>query len=199
MEQDQWDERYAATELVWTAEPNRFVVEELAGETPGRALDLGAGEGRNAIWLAEQGWQVTAVDFSQLGLAKAAKLAAARGVAVSWEHADLRRYHPARGGYDLVLLAYIHLPPGEFAGLLATAASALAPGGTLLVVGHDVANLSEGYGGPQDPTILHRADDIVAALPGLAIRRSGQARRLVRTADGDRVAIDTVVRARRPA
>ena len=199
MEQDQWDERYAATELVWTAEPNRFVVEELAGETPGRALDLGAGEGRNAIWLAEQGWQVTAVDFSQVGLAKAAKLAAARGVAVSWEHADLRQYHPAPGSYDLVLLAYIHLPPGEFAGLLATAVSALAPGGTLLVVGHDVANLSEGYGGPQDPAILHRADDIVAALPGLAIRRSGQARRLVHTAGGEQVAIDTVVRARRPA
>ena len=198
MEQDQWDERYAATELVWTAEPNRFVVEELAGETPGRALDLGAGEGRNAIWLAEQGWQVTAVDFSPVGLAKAAKLAAARGVNVSWEQADLRQYHPAPGGYDLVLLAYIHLPPGEFGGLLATAVSALAPGGTLLVVGHDVANLSEGYGGPQDPAILHRADDIVTALPGLAIRRSGQARRLVRTADGDRVAIDTVVRARRP-
>ncbi len=199
MQQDQWDERYAATELVWTAEPNRFVVEELAGETPGRALDLGAGEGRNAIWLAEQGWQVTAVDFSQVGLAKAAKLAAARGVAVSWEHADLRQYHPAPGGYDLVLLAYIHLPPGEFAGLLATAASALAPGGTLLVVGHDVANLSEGYGGPQDPAILHRADDIVTALPGLVIRRSGQARRLVRAGEGDQVAIDTVVRARRPA
>ena len=198
MEQDQWDERYAATELVWTAEPNRFVVEELAGETPGRALDLGSGEGRNAIWLAGQGWQVTAVDFSSVGLAKAAKLAAARGVAVSWEHADLRQYHPAPGAYDLVLLAYIHLPPGEFAAVLATAASALAPGGTLLVVGHDVANLSEGYGGPQDPEILHRADDIVSALPGLAIRRSGQARRLVHAADGDQIAIDTVVRAQRP-
>jgi len=199
MQQDQWDERYAATELVWTAEPNRFVVEELAGEPPGRALDLGSGEGRNAIWLAGQGWQVTAVDFSPAGLAKAAKLAAARGVAVSWEQADLRGYQPAPGGYDLVLLAYIHLPPGEFAAVLTMAASALAPGGTLLVVGHDVANITEGYGGPQDPGILHRADDIVAALPGLAIRRSGQARRLVHSADGDQVAIDTVVRARRPA
>ena len=199
MQQDQWDQRYAATELVWTAEPNRFVVEELAGETPGRALDLATGEGRNAIWLAEQGWQVTAVDFSPVGLAKAAKLAAARGVSVNWENADLRQYHPAPGGYDLVLLAYLHLPPGEFGAVLTMAAAALAPGGTLLVVGHDVANLSEGYGGPQDPQILHRADDIVAALPGLTIRRSGQARRLVRTAGGDRAAIDTVVRACRPA
>ncbi len=199
MRQDQWDERYAAAELVWTAEPNRFVVEELAGQTPGRALDLGTGEGRNAIWLAGQGWQVTAVDFSAAGLAKAAKLAAARGVTVSWEHADLRQYRPAPGSYDLVLLAYLHLPPGEFRAALAMAASALAPGGSLLVIGHDVANLSEGYGGPQDAGILHRADDIVAALPGLAIRRSGQARRVVHTADGARVAIDPVGRARRPA
>jgi SAM-dependent methyltransferase len=199
MRQEEWDERYAGTELVWTAEPNQFVVEELAGDTPGRALDLGTGEGRNAIWLAEQGWQVTAVDFSAVGLAKAAKLAASRGTTVTWEQADLREYRAEPGAYDLVLLAYIHLPPGQWAAVLAMAASALAPGGTLLVVGHDVANLSEGHGGPQDPQILHRADDIVAALPGLTIRRSGQARRLVDAAGGRAVAIDTVVRAERPA
>lgn len=198
MEQELWDQRYAGTELVWTAEPNRFVVEELAGETPGRALDLGTGEGRNAIWLAEHGWQVTAVDFSPVGLAKAARLAASRGVTVDWVQADLRHYQPAPGGFSLVLLAYIHLPPAEFAGLLAMASAALAPGGTLLVIGHDVDNISRGHGGPQDPAILHRADDVVAALPGLLIRRSGQARRPVQTSEGERIAIDTVVRAQRP-
>lgn len=198
MEKDEWDQRYAGAELIWTAEPNRFVVEELAGERPGRALDLGTGEGRNAIWLAEQGWQVTAVDFSQAGLAKASRLAGSRNVTVGWVQADLRDYQPAEASYDLVLLAYIHLAAAEFAGLLKTAATALAPGGTLLVIGHDVANLTEGYGGPQDPAVLHRADDIVAALPGLTIRRAGQARRLVHTGDGDKVAIDTVVRAHRP-
>jgi SAM-dependent methyltransferase len=198
MEQDQWDQRYASTGLVWTAEPNRFVVEELTGERPGRALDLGTGEGRNAIWLAEQGWRVTAVDFSQVGLAKAARLAGSRGVTVDWVQADLREYQPAAASYDLVLLAYIHLPRADFAALLTSAAAALAPGGTLLVIGHDVANLSEGHGGPQDPEVLHRAGDILAALPGLTIRRSGQARRPVRTGDGDAIAIDTVVRAQRP-
>ncbi len=95
MDQSQWDELYAGTELVWTAEANRFVVEELAGLTAGPALDLGTGEGRNAIWLDERGWQVTAVDFSAVGLAKAAELAARRGVTgVRWVEADLREYQP---------------------------------------------------------------------------------------------------------
>ena len=90
MDQREWDELYASTELVWTAEANRFVVEELTGLAAGRALDLGTGEGRNAIWLAERGWQVTAVDFSAVGLAKATELAARRGVAgVRWVEAGV--------------------------------------------------------------------------------------------------------------
>jgi SAM-dependent methyltransferase len=198
VDQRQWDEAYASAELVWAAEANRFVVEELAGLAAGRALDLGTGEGRNAIWLAERGWQVTAVDFSAVGLAKAAELAARRGVtSVRWVEADLREYQPGPAAYDLVLLAYVHLPPDEFAALLPMAASALAPGGTLLVVGHDVDNIAHGHGGPQDPRILHRVQDVVAALPGLAIQRAEQARRPVLTGDGERAAIDTVVRAQR--
>jgi SAM-dependent methyltransferase len=198
LDQHQWDELYASTELVWTAEANRFVAEELAGLAAGRALDLGTGEGRNAIWLAERGWQVTAVDFSAVGLAKAAELAAGRGVTgIRWVEADLRGYQPVPAACDLVLLAYVHLLPDEFAALLAAAASALAPGGTLLVVGHDADNISRGYGGPQDPRVLHRVQDVVAALPGLAIQRAGQARRPVLTGDGERAAIDTVVRAQR--
>ena len=199
MDRHEWDELYASTELVWTAEANRYVVEELAGLAAGRALDLGAGEGRNAIWLAERGWRVTAVDFSAVGLAKAAELASRRGVTgVRWVQADLREYQPGQAGYDLVLLAYVHLPPEEFGALLAAAASALAPGGTLLAIGHDVDNIAHGHGGPQDPRILHRAGSVTAALPGLTIHRAGQARRPVPAGDGERVAIDTVVRAQRP-
>ena len=198
MDQRQWDELYASTELVWTAEPNRFVAEELAGLAAGCALDLGTGEGRNAIWLAEQGWQVTAVDFSAVGLAKAAELAAGRCVTgVRWVRADLRGYQPGPAAYDLILLAYLHLLPDEFGALLAAAAAALAPGGTLLVVGHDADNIAHGHGGPQDPRVLHRVQDVVAALPGLDIQRAEQARRPVLTGDGERTAIDTVVRAQR--
>ena len=179
MDQGQWDELYASTELVWTAEANRFVVEELAGLATGRALDLGTGEGRNAIWLAERGWQVTAVDFSAVGLAKAAELAARRGVTgVRWVEADLREYQPGPAAFDLVLLAYVHLPPDEVpAALLQRAASALAPDGTLLVVGHDVDNIAHGHGGPQDPRILHRVQDVVAgaARTGHPAGRAGPA------------------------
>jgi SAM-dependent methyltransferase len=197
VDRQEWDERYASTELVWSAGPNMFVTGELAELPPGRALDLGAGEGRNAIWLAGRGWQVTAVDFSAVGLAKGAKLAEARGVSVEWEQADLGAYRPAPGGYDLVLLAYVHLLPGQFHAVLQIAASAVAAGGTLLVVGHDVDNIENGYGGPQVPELLHRVDDVVSALPGLDILRAEQARRPVQTPDGDRFAIDTVVRAQR--
>ena len=104
MDQREWDELYASRELVWTAEANRFVTGELAGLTAGRALDLGTGEGRNAIWLAERGWQVTAVDFSAVGLAKAAELAARRGATgIRWVEADLREYQPGQAAPGMTL------------------------------------------------------------------------------------------------
>jgi SAM-dependent methyltransferase len=199
VDRQQWNDRYASTDLVWTAEPNVFVVRELAGMTPGRALDLGAGEGRNTIWLAERGWQVTAVDFSAVALAKAAKLAAARGVTgITWVEADLRGYQPPPDSFDLVLLAYIHLPRAESDALLHAAATALAPGGTLLFVGHDRDNITHGHGGPQEPAVLHQSAEVVAALPGLIIQQAGQERRPVPTDEGERTAIDTLVRAQRP-
>ena len=154
MDQTAWDERYAGPELVWGAGPNCFVTEELAALEPGRALDLGTGEGRNAIWLAARGWQVTGVDFSAVGLARAAELARQRGVNAGWVKADLLSYQPSPAGYDLVLIAYIQLQAGELAHLVRTAATALAPGGTLLAVGHDRDNLDRGYGGPQYPDVL---------------------------------------------
>jgi SAM-dependent methyltransferase len=198
MDSQQWDERYAGPELVWTAEPNRFVAEELAECPPGRGLDLGAGEGRNAIWLAARGWQISAVDFSAVGLAKAASLAASRDVTVDWIEADLREYQPAAGAYDLVLMAYLQLAESELAHVLRSASMALAPGGTLLVVGHDRDNISRGHGVPQDPGILHTPESVVAALPALRILRAEQAHRPVQTEHGERIAVDTVVRAQRP-
>src|ERR1700759_3663673 len=142
MDQAAWDERYAGPELVWGSGPNCFVAEELAALAPGRAIDLGTGEGRNAIWLAERGFTVTAVDFSQVGLARAAGLAAGRGVSVDWVHADLLDYRPTAGGYHRVLGASTQWPADRLTALARTAASALAPGGTLLAVGHDRDNLA---------------------------------------------------------
>ncbi|HEX9033296.1 MAG TPA: class I SAM-dependent methyltransferase [Streptosporangiaceae bacterium] len=198
MERQAWDERYAGPELIWGAGPNRFVVEQLAGLSPGRAIDLATGEGRNAIWLASQGWKVTAVDFSAVGVARAADLAAQRGVSVDWVTADLREYQPEPSGFDLVLIAYLQLPIADLTPILARAAAALAPGGTLLLVGHDRENLEHGTGGPQDPVRLHTPQEIVSALPGLRIDVAERRKRPVTTPDGDKDAIDTLVRAVRP-
>jgi SAM-dependent methyltransferase len=202
MDREAWNQRYADAELVWSAEPNRFLVQEVADLRPGRALDLGAGEGRNAIWLGERGWRVTAVDFSGIGLQRARRLAEARGVEVNWIEADLRSYTPARGAFDLVVLVYIHLPGEERRSMVRGAAAAVAAGGTLLVLGHDRSNLHEGYGGPQDPTILFSPEDItddLAGIEGLRVVRSDRVMRPVMTDDGERNAIDALVRVERRA
>ena len=197
MEREDWDRRYHGTELLWTAEPNRFVATELQGLPPGRALDLGAGEGRNAVWLAERGWRVTAVDFSSVALDKGRGLAQARGVSVDWVSADLRGYRPEPAAYDLVLVAYLHLLPAERAAVLCGAATALARHGTLLVVGHDLANLAEGVGGPQDPAVLYTPEAIAAELTGLEVGRAERVRRPVDTDAGTSEAVDTLVLATR--
>lgn len=198
MDSSAWDERYAsAPDLVWTAEPNRFVVEEVAGLSPGRAIDLAAGEGRNAVWLAQQGWEVTAVDFSAVAIERGRELARQRDVNVDWQVADVTEYQPPADGFDLVLIAYLHLPAAEIATVLSHARDAVRAGGRVLVVGHDLANLSSGTGGPQDPDILLTPEAVVQELPGLRIRRAETARRPV-TVEGRAVdALDTVVVAER--
>ncbi|MGX7672301.1 class I SAM-dependent methyltransferase [Plantactinospora sp. DSM 117369] len=197
MDASDWDRRYAATELLWSAEPNRFVDAELADLPPGRAVDLAAGEGRNAIWLASRGWQVSAVDFSAVAIAKGRTLAEAAGVEVEWVIADLLDHVPEPDRFDLVLVAYLQLPSEQLGTVLDRAARALAPGGVLLVVGHDVENLRDGVGGPQDPAVLYSPEGITARLPGLSVDRAERVRRPV--VDADREAIDTLVRAHRSA
>lgn len=165
-----WDARYDSAQLVWGAEPNRWVVREAAHLSPGRALDLAAGEGRNSIWLAARGWQVTAVDFSAVALERAGRLAAAQpgdiADRLTLVHADVLEFHPDPGGYDLVLIAYLHLPAEQRRAVLRLAADALAPGARLLVVGHDTSNLTDGVGGPQDPRVLFTPQDVLADLAG---------------------------------
>jgi SAM-dependent methyltransferase len=201
LEREDWNRRYLDREHEHEppAEPNRFVFAELAALAPGRALDLGCGMGRNAVWLAEGGWDVTAVDFSDVAVRRARRLAARRGVRVEWLRADLRNYAPPEGAFDLVLLAYVHLPREERRLVLRRAAAALAPGGTLLAVGHDLRNLTEGWGGPSNPDVLYTPDDLVADLEGLAIERAERVTRTVETDEGEAEAVDALVRAQRPA
>ena len=202
MDRRDWNTRYSAADLVWGAEPNRFVAAELDGrESQGRALDLACGEGRNAIWLAERGWTVTAVDFSDVAIERAEKLAERRGVEVEWICADLASYEPPSATFRLVLVSYLQLPAADLRGVFALAAEAMVPGGELLMIGHARLNLTEGVGGPRDPACLWTPDEIDAALRalGLSVERCEHVRRPVDTEDGPREAIDLLVRAYRPA
>ena len=195
MSREQWDERYGTEALIWKADPNRFLVEELDGLAPGRALDLACGQGRNSIWLASKGWEVTGVDFSRVGLAKARRHAAERGVQATWVEADVVEWQPPLGHFDVVVVMYLHLPLEQHLLVLAHASEALAPGGLLLVVGHDRSNLIDGTGGPQDAAVLYSPEDIVAGLRGLTVERAERVRRTVVTDAGESSAIDALVRA----
>jgi SAM-dependent methyltransferase len=198
MDAAMWDELYRGSELVWSGRPNRFVEEELAGLPAGRAVDLAAGEGRNAIWLAEQGWEVDAVDFSAVALAKAERLAAERGVRLRTVCSDLTAWSAPDDAYDLAVIAYLHLAWPQVAQVLRLAASAVRTGGTLLLVGHHAANPERGFGGPQDPRVLYSAEQIaVEWRPYARILRAEGVTRPVETAEGQRTAIDTLVRAER--
>jgi SAM-dependent methyltransferase len=195
---EDWNSRYAGKELVWTAQPNRLFASEVADLPPGRALDLACGEGRNAVWLAEQGWRVTGIDFSDVAIAKAGELAASRGVEVEWVVGDVLAVELERLAFDLVAVLYLQLPADELAHVIRAAARTVAPGGTLLLLGHDSTNLADGHGGPKDPAVLFTPEDVVAQLDELVVERAEKVRRTVSLDDGEAVAIDAFVRASRP-
>lgn len=197
MKPEDWDRRYAETGLLWSAEPNRSLVGEISGVQPGRALDLACGEGRNALWLAELGWRVTGVDYSRVAIERARTRAARERRDVEFVCADLLEYEPETDAFDLVLVLYLQLPADERRRVLSKAVTALAPGGTLLVVGHDLLNLTEGVGGPSDPGLLFTPEDVAADILDLEVQKAERIRREV--SDADRPAIDALVRAVRPS
>ncbi|MBC9734908.1 SAM-dependent methyltransferase [Nocardioides marmotae] len=209
MDAEAWDERYAASDLVWSAGPNVFVEAECSGLPAGRALDLAAGEGRHALWLARRGWRVTALDFSAVALDKGRQVAEGSGLAdaITWVRADATTWRPPAGTtYDLALLAYLQLPPAQRRAAARGAYDALAPGGALLVVAHDRTNSTEGVGGPQDPEVLMSAEDVLGDLTGLPheVEHAGRAGRRVEPGHGAddapaRTAWDCVVRVHRAA
>lgn len=198
MDSAEWDDRYRDHEMVWSSGPNMFVAQACTDLSPGRAIDLAAGEGRNAIWLAERGWDATAVDFSAVAVDKALAIARRRGVAITAEVADLSTYVPEPNRYDLVVVAYLQLVSVELTPILERAAAAVAPGGTFVLVAHDVSNLTGGYGGPQSADVLTTPEQVAAVLTDdFTINRAEVAERPVSSDAGDRTALDTVVVARR--
>jgi SAM-dependent methyltransferase len=191
MDREGWNRRWQERGSHCADDANDLLATELAPLTPGRALDLGCGAGRSAICLAERGWLVTAVDFSDVALGFG--FARAHGSEVDWVLADLRGYEPEAEAFDLVLVLYVHLPPGERRPFLARAAQALAPGGTIIVAGHDLTNLGSGAPGPSNPDVLYTPERIERELPGLEVRKAERVTRRVETGEGEAVAIDTLV------
>jgi SAM-dependent methyltransferase len=200
-----WDERYAAADLVWSATPNQFVAGELEELRPGRALDLAAGEGRNSLWLAERGWDVTAVDFSRVALDKGRALQErhdrGRDLHIAWLHGDALTYEPGPDPFDLVVVAYLQLPADELRTAVRRSYAALREGGTFFLVAHDSSNLTDGAGGPQDPSVLCTAEDVLADLDGerFEVLRAERVARTVRPDEAhrgepDRTAYDCLVR-----
>jgi SAM-dependent methyltransferase len=167
----------------------------------GTALDIACGEGRNTLWLARLGWRVLGVDFSAAAIERAATLAAAERddvqLHVSWRVADVIAEPPRPDRYDLALISYLHLAPGDFEQVLRGAARSVRPNGRLVVVGHDRRNSAEGVGGPQDAELLYVPDELAAVAidEGLAVEVADTVERP--TDDG--TALDSILRARRPA
>ena len=200
MDANEWDEKYAASELVWSAEPNRFVAELVEPLTPGTAVDIAAGEGRNAIWMASRGWTVVATDFSQVAVERArARAAAVLGPDAGRLTAlvgDARLPAPGSpAAYDLALFSYLQVPRDDLRAALRAGVEAVRPGGHVIVIGHAGRNLTEGYGGPSEREVLYDPDEVVEAVEGLPVRvlHADIRVREVETGDGVREALDSVV------
>lgn len=194
MNSDMWDERYKEKELIWSAEPNVFLPPIVGGLAVGSALDLACGEGRNAIWLAREGWDMTGVDFSSIAIDKAREIAG--NTPVDWQVGDVTDFRPGRV-FDLVIIVYVHLDPDGMSALFARAIDALAPGGTLIAMGHALRNLTDGVGGPPYPEILWTEGRISPLVVGLNVVDFTE---VFRPVDGSAVdAIDLLVHATKPS
>ena len=193
-----WDERYRSAQRVWSGQPNPQLVAEVAGVKPGRALDVGCGEGADAIWLATNGWDVVAADISGVAIARgeehARDTAPAAAERIEWRRADLISQPPESDTYDLVTAQFMQLPAQPRARLFTSLAAAVRAGGTLLVVGHHPSDLGSGVPRPPMPEVFYTADDIAQLLDKHWNIEAQQARpRPATTPDGAEVTIHDAV------
>jgi SAM-dependent methyltransferase len=175
-----WNERYAAEELAYGEAPNEFLV-EVAGRLPrsGHAVDIGAGEGRNALFLASLGLDVLAVDQSEIGMQKPQRLAAERGLRLRTLAADLEGFAPEAGSLDVVSSIFVHLPPALRAAVYGRIGLWLRPGGVFVLEAYAPDQLARGTGGPKDPAMLASLDTIVGELTGMTIEHRAALVRVV--------------------
>ncbi len=204
--QEAWDERYRSKDKLWSGNPNPHLVDQATELLPGHALDVGAGEGADAIWLASRGWHVIAVDLSTVALERASAHADLAGADIAgridWVHEDVTSWDAGSGRYDLVSVQYVHLPPALRQAMLEHLARAVAPGGSLLIVCHHPSDLQTTVPRPNMPELFFTGDDIAAELdPGQwAIITNAAPGRSVTDPEGNAVTVhDTVLRAVRLA
>lgn len=186
-----WDDRYRAEEMTWSGSPNPVLVSEVSSLPVGRALDVGSGEGADAIWLARSGWSVTATDISTVALERAASRAVEFANLITWQHHDFMDWVPPATSFDLVSSQFMHLPKKYGRRLFDGLATAVAPGGTLLIVGHQ----SNGH---FDPDFFYTGEGLAAGLDVSEwdVLVAG-ARRRAESDDRHGHHIDEVLRARR--
>ncbi|WP_030567672.1 class I SAM-dependent methyltransferase [Streptomyces aureocirculatus] len=200
MDAQYWDEKYGSREQLFSGAPNAVLVAEAAGLPPGQALDVGCGEGADALWLAGRGWQVTAIDISRTALERAAATAAAAAVEgpVAWTRTDLAATPPPAGAFDLVSAHYFPLPREQEHTALRGLLDAVAPGGTLLFTGHDLADLPPRHELGIDPYDYYQPGDIAGLLDhDWAVLIDETRPRTTPAPAGTHHTHDTVLRARR--
>jgi len=199
-----WDERYRSHDALWSGNPNPYLVREVAGLPPGRALDAGCGEGADAIWLARRGWQVTGVDISTVALDRARGHAEAAGPEIAarteWRPVDLFGWEPGQDEYDLVSAQYMHFPTGSRDVAFGHLAAAVRPGGTLLIVGHHPSDIGI-MPRPPIPDLFFTADEVAALLDPAdwdVVTNAAPGRETPHPEDGRLVTVhETVLRAQR--
>ena len=196
-----WDDRYRSAGAIWSGDPNPQLVAEVAGLAPGSALDVGCGEGADAVWLAERGWQVTAVDISGVALERARKAGADAGLTelIEWRHDDIATWTPDRS-YELVSAQFLQLAPPLGHAVFRRLAAAVAGDGTLLIVGHHPSDLETTVRRPRMPGVLYTAEEIAALLDPQAweiLVQAARPREVIDPNGAPAIVHDAVLRARR--
>ena len=198
LDEDFWDERYRESGRIWSGKPNPQLVAEVTGLVSGRALDVGCGEGADAIWLAQHGWDVVATDISAVALGRATQHAedtdGSASERIEWRHVDLLTDPPERDSFDLVSAQFMQLPPEPRSRLFSALAASIRVGGTLLVVGHHPSDMTSGVRRPPMPERFYTADDIAGLLDSSWTVVVAESRpRMARTPEDDEAIIHDAV------